>query len=288
MTKTAAEVEREVEESRGALDRTVEALKDKMTPGQLLDEATRTMGGAGQQILSKFVEQAKENPMPLAVMGLGLAWLMTSNRQSQPRPSYSYRDAYVEDYERGSYGAERSGAEGRGLGEKVGEKVQAVGEKASEIVSGGRERLAGGAASAREAGRAATQRLSTAAHSATDLLGEYGSRAGRSFTDTLERDPLVIGALGAVVGVALGSAIPATSAEDRMVGPIRDKVLEKGKGMAHEGMERAGDVAEAVYSTVKSELQASPDDDRDLTQRAQDAAREAVQAGREELRPPPQ
>ena len=70
MMKSAEEVEREVEASRGELDRTVEALKDKMTPGQIFDEATRAMGGAGQQVMSKFVDQARENPMPLAVMGL--------------------------------------------------------------------------------------------------------------------------------------------------------------------------------------------------------------------------
>ena len=67
MTKTAADIEREVEASRSNLDRTVESLKDKMTPGQLFDETSRALGSTGQQVFAKFVEQAKENPMPLAV-----------------------------------------------------------------------------------------------------------------------------------------------------------------------------------------------------------------------------
>ena len=41
MTKTSAEIELEVEATRGNLDRTVEALKGKMSPGQLVDEVGR-------------------------------------------------------------------------------------------------------------------------------------------------------------------------------------------------------------------------------------------------------
>lgn len=97
MTKTAEDVEREVEASRGNLDRTVEALKGKMTPGQLFDEAAHAMGGAGQEMFSKFVDQAKENPMPLAVMGLGLAWLMSTSNKGGARPTTAEERSFAPD-----------------------------------------------------------------------------------------------------------------------------------------------------------------------------------------------
>ncbi|WP_334165458.1 DUF3618 domain-containing protein, partial [Phenylobacterium sp.] len=65
--KSAADVEREVEASREELERTVEALKDKMTPGELFNEASRAMGGAGNRMMMKVVDQAKENPVPVAL-----------------------------------------------------------------------------------------------------------------------------------------------------------------------------------------------------------------------------
>ena len=148
MTKTAADVEREVEASRGNLDRTVDALREKMTPGQLFDEASRAMGGAGQQVLTKFVEQAKENPMPLAVMGLGLAWLMSTSSKSAPSAPRGYR----------SLSDIASTTSGR-----LGERVHGAGDKVSDMVDGAREKVGDMASSVGDLRR-----------TAADRAGEYG------------------------------------------------------------------------------------------------------------------
>ena len=98
MTKTSAEIELEVEATRGNLDRTVEALKGKMSPGQLVDEVSTLMGSGGRQVLSRLGEQARENPMPLAVMGVGLAWLMMGNRHAGSRHDYRGGGAILFSY----------------------------------------------------------------------------------------------------------------------------------------------------------------------------------------------
>ena len=112
MTTSAMDAEREVEASRGRLDQTMEALRDKMTPGQLFDEAMHTMGGAGSQIASKFVEQAKENPLPLAVMGLGLAWLMSSNNRSAARSAWREPRSFAYDGDDSDHTGEGPGPAG--------------------------------------------------------------------------------------------------------------------------------------------------------------------------------
>ena len=148
MNKTAEEAEREVEASRGELDRTVEALKDKMTPGQLLDEATRTMGDAGGQIFSKFVEQAKENPMPLAVMGLGLAWLMTSNNKARAAGApTSYDMAATGDRADGE--SRSGGGVGAALG-KAGDGLSSAARGVTDSVSGAADTVRGAAAGVRD------------------------------------------------------------------------------------------------------------------------------------------
>jgi hypothetical protein len=255
MTKSAEDVEREVETSRENLDRTVEALKSKMTPGQLFDEATHAMGGAGQQVFSKFLDQAKENPMPLAVMGLGLAWLMSTSNKGGSRPSTYEERAFAP-------------APGRGIGDKV----HAVGDKASDLISGAREKLSGATASAGEFG-----------HTAADRAMHYGQQAKRSFAEVLEKEPLLLGAAGLLVGAAIGAALPPTEAEDRTIGPMRDKMFDKGKDLAQSGMQQAGDVAQAAYSSVKSELQQSADDGGAAADRAEGAVRAGAQAVREQL-----
>jgi hypothetical protein len=271
MTKSAAEVEREVEASRGELDRTMEALKDKMTPGQLFDEASRAMGGAGQQVLSKFMAQAKENPMPLAVMGLGLAWLMSSsNRKTYPPSDY---------YEPRSF---RSKNETAGLGETVGEKLQAAGERASDVMSSAQDKLASATSAARDAGRDAAENLSAMASTAMHKAGDYREQAQRGIMDMLDREPVLIGGLAFVVGAAIGASLPSTTAEDQLVGSSRDKLIEKGKEALQDGMQTAGEVAQSAYHAVKSELE-NADGQTDLTKRVENATRAGVQAVRAEV-----
>lgn len=264
MTKTSADVEREVEASRSDLDRTVEALKDKMTPGQLFDEATRAMGGAGQQVMSKFLEQAKENPMPLAVMGLGLAWLMSgSGKSGDAKAGYAEPRSFV-----------RTAPDANGHG--LGDAVHSVGDKASDLAANAKEKISGASASVQDTARAVG-----------DKVGEYGQQAQRTFGQVLEREPLLIGAVGLLVGAAIGASLPSTELEDRTVGAMRDKLLEKGKDLAQDGLQQAGDVAQAAYGSVKEELQKETPDGADPIERVRDIARGAVQAGRDELQTPP-
>ena len=254
MMKSAEEVEREVEASRGELDRTVEALKDKMTPGQIFDEATRAMGGAGQQVMSKFVEQARENPMPLAVMGLGLAWLMAStNKPRYASPSHFEPRSFEADSGAG-VGSRVSGAL-HDAGARASGALSSVRDKASDAVAAAKEKLAGATSHAGEAGRSAGQNLSSMASSAAARAGEYRHQAQRGLIGALDREPLLIGGLAVAVGAAIGAALPSTEAEDRMVGSARDRLVYKGKDALQEGLQKAGGVAQAAYETVKSELQ---------------------------------
>ena len=289
MTKSAADVEREVEASRSDLDRTVEALKDKMTPGQLFDEASRAMGGAGQQVLSKFVEQAKENPMPLAVMGLGLAWLMTSSNQKNDGGRTYQRSSYGvssngADYQSGGMVEPRSfGGEGALGGVK--DKIHDLGDKASDAISGVKDKVAGATGAAGDGARRAAHSVGSAAGAAADKASGLRDQAQETFSRMLETQPLVIGALGLFVGAAIGAALPSTEMEDKTIGPVRDKLLEKGKDMTQEGLHQAGDVAQAAYASVKDEL-GNPSEGVAPADRAEDIARKAVQAGREQLQTP--
>lgn len=317
MTRSAAEVEAEVEASRNELDRNMEALRSKMTPGQLFDEAARMAGGTGQQVASKFVEQAKANPMPLAVMGLGLAWLMVSNNKqsastygygyASPEPrSYAAEGGYGGGWDGGDYGeASRShgglaagvkdrvqglGEKAQGVGHDLSDKARNLGDKASEMISGAREKLAGGAASISDSGRNAAQGLSqgieTMAGNVRQQAAQVGQQAQRTFLDTLHSEPMLIAGLGIIVGAAIGAALPSTPAEDKYLGETRDKLLNKGKDLAHTGLQQASTAAQAAYGSVKDEL-AQGADGADLTDRVESAARSGAQAVRDSLQQGP-
>jgi hypothetical protein len=253
MTKTAAEVEMEVEATRGKLDRTMEALKDKMTPGLLIDEASHAMGGIGEELLSKFMEQAKENPMPLALMGVGLVWLMAGSKKSEPVRSGNWN----------GYSASGSG---------IKDKMQHLGAKAASAQD-----------TASDAIHHMGDKASDAVHDVGDKASDLGHQAVSGVKGIVDREPLLLAAVGLVVGVALAAALPSTSLEDQTVGSTRDDLLEKGKALASDSVDKVTDTAQAAYGAVKSELGKGEQGAGDLSQRIGSATQAGVQAAKDQL-----
>ena len=75
--QSTAELEREAEAIRSRVADTAESLKAKLTPGQIIDELTSVFSGSGgTEALSNLKLQVQDNPLPLVLVGTGLAWLM--------------------------------------------------------------------------------------------------------------------------------------------------------------------------------------------------------------------
>jgi hypothetical protein len=232
------------------------------------------MGAGGRQVASRFVEQAKQNPMPLAVIGLGLAWLMASSRSG----SAAAEPRTFSDYET-DMGP--SGGAGSETAEGLKAKATQVKAKTSHTVAAARDQLAGGASSVKEGARQAVQNLG----SVGDKAGAVGQKAQQGLIDAFEREPLLIGAIGLVVGAAVGLALPPTEAEDRMVGPVRDRLVDKGKDLTQTGLQQASSAAQAAYSNVKSELQ-TDGGEGDAAEKVSRAVKAGVQGAQEELKRP--
>jgi hypothetical protein len=79
MTDSTAHIEEELKVTRARMDHRLGELRERLTPGQLLDDAVdyfRTSGGLdfGRNLMASV----RDNPLPVAVTGIGLAWLMLS------------------------------------------------------------------------------------------------------------------------------------------------------------------------------------------------------------------
>jgi hypothetical protein len=109
-------------------------------------------------------------------------------------------------------------------------------------------------------------------------------RAQSSVADLLEREPLLVGALGVMVGIAVGAAIPTTAAEDRLMGQAREDLMQKGHDLVDQTVQQASGAAQAAVDSVKQGL-ANADPDAAPADRAGDVVREAVQAAADVLKP---
>jgi hypothetical protein len=98
MNRSTREIEREVEQTRADIDQTTRELREKFTVGQLVDETSRMFGGREtSDFFSNLGRQVRDNPLPVLLVGIGLAWLMASSSRPRYRPEYEL-EPYDEPY----------------------------------------------------------------------------------------------------------------------------------------------------------------------------------------------
>jgi hypothetical protein len=68
--------------TRDELERTLVAIEHRLTPGQLVDQGLDYLRHSGaNEFVHNLGGAAKQNPLPVALVGIGLAWLMALGRQ---------------------------------------------------------------------------------------------------------------------------------------------------------------------------------------------------------------
>src|ERR1700747_1599218 len=83
MESQSEQFEREAEETRWRLAGTLEELRDRMTPGRVVDQVVDyTRDGPAAELLRNLGREVRENPMPLVLIGIGCAWLMLASSRT--------------------------------------------------------------------------------------------------------------------------------------------------------------------------------------------------------------
>jgi ElaB/YqjD/DUF883 family membrane-anchored ribosome-binding protein len=248
------EILAEIERTRHDMDSTLTAIEHRLTPGQLFDQGVEYLRhSGGHEFVQNLGTQAKNNPMPIALVGIGLAWLMASGKNPPARYSYS-SDA-------SSYGSS--------LGDRAGE----LGSKASEMASGMRDKASGMAGSAKATLTDSTQAVGDRLRHARDTLTSAGQSArqrvsdlsgsarhqverARSGMDYMMREqPLALGAIGVAIGAVIAAMAPRTHKEDELMGDTRDRLLDQAKEAGKEKLEQAKEVANTAIGAATKEAE---------------------------------
>lgn len=277
------EIESDIERSRADVSSTIDAIQSKLTPGQLMDQA---FGYARTSLPADFGSNlgnaVRDNPVPVALIGIGLAWLAASGRNSDGR-ARARRQArelesdyyYASDTEMDYEGAYATGSDMSATGEgrmhraasKVGETGRNIKDKASELGHRISDKASALTGRAREMAGDARRKMSDSSGGARSRVGQVGQRSQQqyyrakdSFGRMVDEQPLMLGALGLAIGTILGAALPSTRREDELMGRTRDDLLESAKGTAREkagvfkeSAQRVAKVAEQEVERVSSE-----------------------------------
>lgn len=85
---SSADLQREIETDRQRIEEKLHAIQERMSPGELMDEFiayARRSGGA--DFLNNLGGAMKANPIPVALTGIGLAWLLADPASRAPQES---------------------------------------------------------------------------------------------------------------------------------------------------------------------------------------------------------
>lgn len=258
MTDDTTAAQRDVEQARSDLGETIDALKHKMTTSELLSELrSQFFPDGGSQVMSRSMStlsrQIQENPLALALVGAGVAWMMMGPRRSrtESRDDYryaestsgaygGYRDAYPAAASASVYGDLGVDADSRQA--HVYEAEQHGTSTLGSLAQSARERMHDTMDTARDAAHAAAEGVSSTINSAQDTLSSAASgvrhaasglgqsasdavhatsratrNARHSAVDLMERYPLAVGAVAMAIGAAIGSALPTSRVEEQAV-----------------------------------------------------------------------
>lgn len=105
--KSAAELQRELELQRSRVESTIDEIQQKLSPGQLIDELLAYGKGGGGEFVASLQRNVTANPLPVALLGVSLAWLM-----AKPAPTRTDGDRAWDDSINRSRGFDTAGADG--------------------------------------------------------------------------------------------------------------------------------------------------------------------------------
>ena len=305
--RSPEEIESDIARTRADFTSTIDAIQHKLSPSEMMDQAVdyalSTPPGAFSMNL---VNSVRDNPIPVALIGVGIAWLMAAGRKTpeyEPRQRHArsvrrpiaYTDTGYEGYDESEYLAARdygAGDSEEGLLQRVASKAGDTGSSIKESASNVGHRISDTASSVtgrvQQAGQSARHRLQETAGTAQARMSEMGQRsrmqaerAKERFSQVYDEQPFVVGAVGLAIGAALGALIPSTRRENEVMGGVRDDLVNRAKETAREQADTLKQTAQRVAETAKKEVERVGEDvSNNVTQKSgQGAAPSAGSSG---------
>jgi ElaB/YqjD/DUF883 family membrane-anchored ribosome-binding protein len=228
------EIQADIERTRAHLNETLSAIEQKLTPSQLIDQGFDYLRHSGaREYVSNLGESAKQEPIPLALVGIGLAWLMLSNGRS---PGTARTRGTVDEV------SGRAREMASSVADSARSTMDSVRDKMSSAADSVRSTFSG----LRDSASRTSQRISESTHAARERASQVSATARdgavrmREGYDRLVHDhPLALGALGLAVGALLAAGAPRTRQEDRLMGDTSERMKETMRERTLETYDRA-------------------------------------------------
>lgn len=271
-------IKAQIEETRANLGETIDAIQDRLSFANISEQVSEQVSNAietakdsayeatigkvvhfmkntGNEISrSSLVSTAKNNPLPLLLIGLGAGLLAyQSYGRGRSRSLTQYRAATHPRYGEQQNIGMASEARSASLIGSAQEGINSVKDSVSNVAGSAYESVS----------RVAESTYTGAgdiANRAKEKVGDLGHKAQETYTQYLEEKPWAIGAIALVAGAAIGLAIPSSRYEGELMGEARLNLLNKAQEGASGLVDKAKHVATETGNTLKEEVKMQLED----------------------------
>lgn len=265
----------EIRETRERVGETLEAIGERLNPSNIREQVKdnirdATIGRVQDMAHSAadrvndarytIADTIRENPIPAAMIGIGLGWLFMNSRRGQ-ESSGGYGGASRERYD-ARYNVRYAGEPRAYAGAPYGSDQRTSGGDDRGALDRARERAGDLGHDVRDAAGSIADRAQDAASAVADRTSDAASsvagqarRQARRVEDHFYENPLAIGAVTAAFGIAAGLAIPVTEREVQLMGDARDELVDRAREVAQDATTRVQHVAERVIDEARTTAQ---------------------------------
>lgn len=232
-----------------------------------------------------IVDVIRENPIPAALTGVGIGWLVMSFRNRSTTSSYSGRTSgytgrqnygttpYVEaesrypyrdyrNFNNQSLGTAGYGTSSYGTGSSGNSTMQNVQGKVGDVAGQAQDTAGQIANQAQNAIGQAQDTATQFANQAQDTAGQLANqaqyqaqRAGNELDRLIHERPLAVGLGALALGLAIGLAIPETPQENEWMGETRETLMDRAQNVAQDTAQKVTAVAGQTIDAAKDVAQ---------------------------------
>jgi len=229
-----------------------------------MTSGTHQDSGIGRGFAEDLSNAARENPVSAALIGAGVLWLFFGGSKvlalgrMLPGAAKSVAGTLGSTAEAGARtigdGVAAAGSRVNEAATQVGSAVSAAARELSDFASEAVSKGSGGAASFEEKAAKKTQATEPLEGNNTswDAGLNFVTTMQKNLTETLEKQPLLLGAVGLAIGAGIASSFSATNIETRLMGETGTAVKEGVEKFADD----AGNRAKRAFQEATEEAEA--------------------------------
>lgn len=261
----AEHIRAEIEDTRADMSQTINEIQERLSPEHLMGQVKETVREATigkvervMETIGEVTEPAREamsragstikeagtsvgysmwrNPIPLALIGLGVGMLFMKSRRGNGYNSWS-RDTSLRPKRQNL-----SGASGRG---QMGETRYTTGGAYNESTFNQVKETAGNLAN----------RSSEALNNLGSKAREGATEVSNRFGQLLRDNPLAVGAVAMAAGTAVGLALPSTRFESEYIGETSERLVDKAEEVARGAIDKVQDAAKQMTQPENNQQQ---------------------------------